>query len=160
MHSLNHFIFSFSLCLLLLEPNLQNVFWAAIFSLVFSVLIDLDHWYKKIKRPWFARRTWIQEPPALFLIALPIALLLRFLNPSFFYLTLASFSSHILLDYLCVFKARPLAPFSKLEKPEGFGIFVPATHKWRRRIKGKISENYFLIFNLIFLLATLYFKLG
>ncbi len=148
MNPINHFIFSFTL-FLLFRFN-QDVFSSIIFSLIFAVLIDLDHLYKKIKKSWDARRTWIQEPFGLILIGFPLAFLLSFINRSFLWLTLIPYSSHIFLDYLCVFEAFPLAPFSKIKKPKGMGIFVPFYFNWK--MKGKISENYFLLANLIFLL--------
>lgn len=154
MNSINHFIFSLSLCLLL--GFNQSIELPIIFSFVFAVLIDLDHFYKKIKKPWEARRTWIQEPLGLILVGFPLALLLSFINKSFLLLTLIPYSSHIFLDYLCVFEAFPLAPFSKIKKPKGMGVFIPFYFKWK--MKGKISENYFLMTNLIFLLIFFLFK--
>ena len=152
MNSINHFIFSLSLCLFL--GFSKNILLPIIFSFIFAVLIDLDHFYKKIKRPREARRTWVQEPFGLILLGFPLAFLLNLLNKSFLWLTLIPYSSHIFLDYLCVFEAFPLAPFSKIKKPKGMGIFIPSHYNWK--MKGKISENYFLFINLILFLISLY----
>ncbi|MEM5790759.1 MAG: hypothetical protein QXP77_01785 [Candidatus Aenigmatarchaeota archaeon] len=116
----------------------------------------MDHFYKKLKKPWDARRTWIQEPFGLILVGFPIALLLGLINQSFFWLSLISYSSHILLDYLCIFETFPLSPFSKIKKPKGMGIFIPFYYNWK--IKGKVSENYFLVANLILLLIFFFLK--
>jgi len=171
MNKLNHFVFAFALCLLLLDVSPRNVFLSALFSLVFGVLVDYDHVINK-EAPWYHKRTWIQEPLGLLLIGAPLAWLLSLVDRALLVLVLAPYASHILLDYLCVFEACPLAPFSEVRKKEGWGIFVPDdlfsksenAKRWARRVKEKgirgISENYFTPFNLAFLTLVVLFKLG
>jgi len=171
MNKLNHYVFALSLCLLLVEFNSLNVALSALFSLVFGVLIDYDHALNK-KAPWYHKRTWIQEPLGLLFIGVPIALLLGLIDEVFRVLVLAPYASHILLDYLCVFEACPLAPLSDIKKKEGWGIFVPGslffksedTERWAKRIKEKgirgISEDYFIVFNFAFLAVVVLLKLG
>jgi len=168
MHKLNHFIFSVSVCLFLLELSIINLLLIFVFSVIFACLIDYAHHplilkKLKLKKPWYHRRTWIQELGGFISLGLPSAFILNYLNPTFCILVIMPYLSHIFLDYLCIFPAYPLAPFFKIEKPEGYGIFVPRSEKWEKRIKAKkiraISENYFLIINLVFLLATLIYKI-
>ncbi len=158
MNKLNHFIFALALCLIFVELNFLNLFYSILFTLIFAVFIDYDHKIFK-KKPWFHQRTWIQEPLGFVFIAIPTAFLLSFLNELFFTLVLVPYGTHILLDYLCVFETYPLAPFSKVKKREGLGIFIPNSEKWKEwQIKG-VSENYFLVFNIIFIFLILIFKL-
>ena len=152
MNSLNHFVFSFTLCILYLGLSEEGIFYSALFSLIFSVLIDLDHLYKRKERPWYRRRTWIQEPLGLVFIAFPVAFFLSLLDRRFLLLTLISYSAHIFLDYICVKEAFPLAPFSRIKRSERLRIFDSIFQK-----SGKISEIYFLILNLI-LLTFLFLK--
>jgi hypothetical protein len=118
---------------------------------------------------WHCRRTWREEPFGFTFIGLPLAFILSFLNKIFWILILVPYGSHIFLDYLCIFEVYPLAPFSKLKKKEGFGIFVPDnlfkksenSKRWRKRVRERnikgISENYFTLINFI-LLAILISK--
>ncbi len=158
MNSLNHFIFSLAFCLIFLELTPLNLFFIILFSFVFSVLIDLDHLFSKNK-PWFRRRSWIQEPFGFLFLGLPIAIILSLFNKKFFLLVCIPYLTHILLDYFCVFETFPLAPFSRIKKREGMGLFIPSSKRWERRIKKGISEKYFLIFNFLFLLLILILKL-
>jgi hypothetical protein len=130
------------------------------------LLIDLDHKLNK-KAPWYAKRTWIQEPLAIFIIALPLATLFSVIDKFFFVLILLLYVAHILLDYLCIFEAQPLAPFFKIKKKEGLGIFIPDdlfrksenSRKWTKRVKVKkikgISENYFTIISILLLFSSI-----
>lgn len=146
------------MCLIFLEIDSINLFYIGLFSLIFAVLIDYDHKFGK-KKPWYHQRTWVQEPFGFILIGLPLALILSLINKIFFVLVIIPYLSHIFLDYLCVFETFPLAPFSKIKKKEGIGIFIPSSEKWKRRIKKGISESYFLYFNLILFLLVLFYKL-
>ena len=160
-----------SLCLLFTDPTPIGFMEAAVFSLVFAVLIDFDHVLNR-DAPWFMKRTWIQEPTGYAIIGFPLALLLGVLDKTFTPLTLASYGSHILLDYLCVFEARPFAPFLDVRKREGLGIFIPDdffhsspnSRRWRERVKAMgikgVSENYFTPFALLLLFIVLCVKLS
>ena len=171
MNWLNHFIFAISLSLIFVELNFINLIFVIVFSLLFGVLIDLDHKFNR-RAPWYHKRTWIQEPLGFVLVGLPLALVLSLINKNFFILVLVPYFSQTLLDYLCVYEAYPLAPFSKIKKKEGWGLFIPDnllvksenSRKWAERIKVKkikgISENYFTIFNLILFITILSFKLN
>jgi len=141
-----------------------------LFSLIFGILIDYDHKFNK-KAPWYHKRTWIQEPFGFLIIGLPLSFILGKIDKIFFILVLIPYASHIFLDYLCIFETYPLAPFLKIKKKEGLGIFIPDnlfiksenTQKWARRVREKnikgISENYFTLFNLIFLIIVVFVKL-
>ena len=170
MNWLNHFIFALGACLLFIPVTPVNVLLAVLFSLVFGVLIDLDHEFNR-RAPWYCRRTWVQEPTGLVILGLPLSFILGAVNKIFFALILIPYATHILLDYLCVFETRPLTPFLKIRKREGTGIFIPDnlfiksenSRKWARRVKSKnirgISENYFTLFGLIFLVVVVFLKI-
>jgi membrane-bound metal-dependent hydrolase YbcI (DUF457 family) len=102
----------------------------------------------------------------LILLGVPIALIVSAINKDFFLLTILAYSSHIFLDYLCVFPARPLEPFSNKEyKKLGHGIFYPHyPKKWRDFVeKNKIRASDELIFGvliLILLVILVIFKGG
>ncbi len=118
-----------------------------VMCMIFSVFIDYDHIYTKyIKKKKRHFRTWMQEPFAIILIGLPIGLILgNLIDMSLLYLVLIVYTSHILLDYLCVFEASPLAPFdNKPYKKTGTGIFKMTR---KGRFKNKIYQKYFEIFN-------------
>jgi membrane-bound metal-dependent hydrolase YbcI (DUF457 family) len=153
MNPLNHFLFAAGMCLIFLGGD-AGLLRVAVFSMVFGVLIDLDHAFGD--KPWHLRRTWLQELGGFLVLGLPLALVLSRVNGEFFILVSVPYISHILLDYLCVFEARPLAPFSGVKKKEGLGIFIPDdlyksanSKRWKRRAKAKklkgISENYFTL---------------
>ncbi len=169
MNWLNHFIFAIGVCLLLIPFSSVNILLTILFSLIFGILIDYDHKFNK-KAPWYHRRTWIQEPFGLIIIGLLLSFILGMIDKIFFILVLIPYASHIFLDYLCVFETYPFALFLKIKKKEGLGIFIPDnlfiksenSKKWMQRIKDKnikgISENYFMLFNLIFLIIVVLFK--
>ncbi len=157
MNPLNHFIFAVSLTLVAVGPHTYSTVLAVLVtSLIFSVLIDLDHLVNK-RAPRHHKRTWIQEPLGLVLIGIPLATLLYRLtaNISAFYMIIVPYASHILLDYLCIFEADPLSPITKrFRKKEGLGIFYPDSlvkgsneRYWNSRVNERgyraISENYF-----------------
>ena len=144
MNWLNHFIFSVGVCLLFIPVTLPYILLVITFSIIFSVLIDFDHKFSK-RTPWYRKRTWIQEPFGLIIIGLPISFILGMIDEIFFFLILIPYALHIFLDYLCIFETYPLAPFSKIRKREGFGIFIPDnlflksenSRKWEQRVKAK-----------------------
>ena len=171
MNPINHFIFAISLCLTFVELNFVNIVFVVLFSLIFGILIDYDHIFNK-KAHWYHKRTWIQEPFVFVLIGLTLAAILSLVKKIFFILVIVPFLGHIFLDYLCVHEACPLAPFSKIKKKEGLGIFISDnlfvrsqnSKKWAERVKARniegVSENYFTLFNLVLLIIILLFKLN
>lgn len=156
MNSLNHALTALTLTLLVVRVDAAGVLEALTATLVFAVLIDLDH---RLSRgaPWYLRRTWVQEPLGLLVIGFPTALALSLAtgNPELAALVLVPYTSHVALDYLCIFEARPLAPLTaKVVKREGLGIFYPDdlvgsenAVRWLRRVRERgyraVSENYF-----------------
>ncbi len=164
MNQLNHFLFSFFLLQLFYPNNFLENF---VFSLS-SLLLDLDHYFTK--KPWYKKRSWVQEPFGFLFIGLPLAFFCSFIKNHFFWLVVIPYLSHLTLDYLCIFETYPLAPFlEKIRKKEGFGIFIPDSlfptensKKWKIRVRKKkikgISENYFSAVLLILILAELYFQ--
>ena len=171
MNRLNHYLFSISLGMLFLKWNVFNLILIILFTFLINELLDFFHNYKKEKRPWYHRRTWIEEPFGFIFVGLPLAFTLSFINKIFLILILVPYASHIILDYLCIFETFPLAPFSRIKKKEGLGIFIPDdlfvksenSKKWAKRVKLKkirgISENYFMIFNLILFILVIFFKI-
>lgn len=78
------------------------------------------------------------------MVGLPLAFILSRIDKAFFILVSIPYLSHILLDYLCVFEARPLAPLFRIKKKEGLGIFIPDdlyksvnSKRWKERAKAK-----------------------
>ena len=156
MNSVNHGLIALALTFLFVNPHTPNVLWAVVTALVFGVLIDTDHYLNK-GAPWFHKRTWVQEPAGLLIIGVPAALTAALLLniPTATWLVLAPYASHIVLDYLCIFEAHPLAPLTyRVVKREGLGLFYPDdlwgsvnAVKWFRRVKEcgyrAVSENYF-----------------
>ena len=97
-----------------------------------------------------------------------ISLILYLFNFKISIWFLLTWISHIFLDYICIFPANVLAPFGKLIKPEGFGIFYPDKFikseneiLWEKRVKKlkieAISENYFTIILILFIILILLF---
>ncbi len=156
MNSVNHGLVALALTLLFVNPHALNILWAVATALVFGVLIDVDHHLNR-GAPWFHRRTWVQEPLGFLVLGVPTALTLaRLLSaPTLAWLVLTPYASHIMLDYLCVFEAFPLAPLThRVVKREGSGLFYPDdlwrsenAARWFRRVKERgyraVSENYF-----------------
>lgn len=169
MNGINHFIFAINLCLIFLGISSSNLVFIILFSLMFGVLLDIDHLFNRSSQ-WYHKRTWVQEPVGFVLIGIPLAFAISMLDRIFLSLVLIPYASHIVLDYLCIFETYPFAPFSKVKKREGLGIFIPDdlfirsknSKMWSKRVKIKniegISENYFTIFNLILLFSILVFK--
>ena len=155
MHGLAHLLFAVNICLLisLFYPlQLHNILLA---SVIFSLCIDMDHWFsEKRQRSNDHLKTWIQEPFGLVFVALPIALILwYFLSVEWFILTLVTYGSHILLDYLSKNESSPLAPFNKKAfKRADSCFFIPIgdEHKFKKGIHENVL-NGFLI--LIFILC-------
>lgn len=171
MNKINHYLFSISLCLFFVKLTIFNFVLVIVFTFLINLLLSIFHeYYKKEKRPWYHRRTWIEEPFGFIIIGLPIAFILSMINKMFLVLVLVPYFSHIFLDYLCIFETCPLAPFSTIKKKEGLGIFIPDdlftksenSKRWAKRVKIKkisgLSENYFTIFNLILLVIVFLFK--
>lgn len=159
MNKINHFLFALSTTLLVIPLSVENILFTALFSLIFSVFIDFDHYLNK-NTPWYRRRTWIQEPFGFVIIGLPLAFLLSKVNEVFLFMIIIPYGSHIVLDYLCIFEAYPLAPFSRIKKREGLGIFVPNSKEWKERVKAKkikaISENWFTLITFALFLIVLF----
>jgi len=155
MNILNHFFFSFTLLYVFFNET-QSLFTIITFAIIFGVLIDLNQVIGYIlKKPATHRRTWIEEPFGLILFALPIGIILSFVDKAFLPMTMLPYAGHIFLDYLGIHDVCPLAPFSKKESYVGF--FTPFPKSLRYPNKGKgISEIYFLILNiLVFLIAII-----
>ena len=171
MNRPNHYLFSISLGILFLKWNVLNLILIIFFTFLINELLNFFHDYKKEKRPWYHRRTWIEEPLGFIFIGLSLAFALGFIDKIFLILILVPYASHIILDYLCIFETSPLAPFSKIKKKEGWGIFIPDdlfsrsenSRKWAERVKIKkirgISENYFMIFNILLFILIVFSKI-
>ncbi len=169
MNKINHFISALAVTLVFARNDPIGLLLAVLFSLVFGVLIDLDHVFNK-KAPWYMKRTWIQEPTGLIFLGLPLGLILRTFDPTFFWLVMAPYATHIVLDYLCIFPAKPFAPFFDYTKREGLGVFIPDTllrrsensSLWHKRVKEKgirgVSENYFTPIAISMLLLVILLK--
>ena len=150
MNKLNHFLTALAATLLAARGCPQALPPAILGALVFGVLVDLDHLVSR--GPWWHRRTWIQEITGLLLVGVPLALAANTLWPGAWAYILPPYASHVALDYLCVFEARPLDPLPRPLKREGLGIFYPDTlwrsentGRWRRRVAERgyraVSEN-------------------
>ncbi len=168
MNLINHVLFASVLCAIFVQPkNISEITEILFISFLINYLIDQDHKLNK-KAKWYFKRTWIQEPFSILLIAFPAYLLVSVFNKFFAACLLITWIAHIIADYLCVFPAKPLAPFNnKIIKPEGYGIFYPDTLifsseneiKWKARIKRKrikaISENWFTAFLILLVLMKI-----
>ena len=150
MNKLNHFLTALAASLLAADRCPYSLPAALAGALVFGVLVDLDHRFSR--GPWWHRRTWIQELTGLLLVGVPLSIAFNALLPGSWAYILPPYASHVLLDYLCVFEARPLDPLPRPLKREGLGIFYPDTFwgsgnsdRWRRRVREKgyraVSEN-------------------
>ncbi len=99
----------------------------------------------------------------LLVVGLLLACIFSSFDWQFFYVVLAPYASHILLDYLCVFEAEPFALLLRIKKREGLGLFVPGvlfhrsinSARWRVKAEKSgwraVSENYFTPVNLAIL---------
>ena len=172
MNKINHHIFSISTGILFFDRiNILNISLLVLFTILVNIFLDYFHGSiekaEKQNKPWYHRRTWIEEPLGFVFIAIPTALLFSFINKIFLILILVPYGTHILLDYLCIFETCPLAPLSyKIKKREGLGIFIPDdlfrksenSRRWEKRVRDKgikgISENFFTIFNFILLIIS------
>jgi membrane-bound metal-dependent hydrolase YbcI (DUF457 family) len=154
MNAINHFLLSFNLLLIIFGYKIP-IWELALFSVIFAVLIDLHQIIGWIERkPRHHKRTWLEEPPALFIIALPIAILLSLLRSQNFLLVMIPYGVHILLDYLTIHEVSPLAPFSK--KKYNTGIFHRLPKKeWFSPKDSTFSEGYVLTVNIIIIASIL-----
>ena len=150
MNWINHFIFSI-ICLksIVEQASFSEII---IFSLLFSVLVDLDLAYSIINRnPRHHLRTWVQEPLAILIIGLPIAVILSLVKPYYLLMVLIPYASHVLLDYITIHEVEPFAPFSKKKINVGIVRAFPA----KPAIKA-VSEHYMLMLNIILLVIVLF----
>ena len=149
------------------SSTLSEIYTIFFVSLIVNYLIDQDHKFNK-KAKWYFKRTWIQEPFSIVLIALPLWAVISIFNKYFANCFFIIWVSHIIADYLCIFPARPLAPFNnRIIKPEGCGIFYPDAlifkteneMRWKERVRRKgiraVSENLFTGFLLPLLIIYL-----
>ena len=108
-----------------------------------------------MKKPKKYHRTWIEEPFSLIIIGIPLGLILSTIKPEYFFLVIIPYTLHIIQDYLTIHEVSPLAPFSK--KNVNIGFFKPFPKpSWYKKEKG-ISENYFLILNIVILIGIYFF---
>jgi membrane-bound metal-dependent hydrolase YbcI (DUF457 family) len=154
VNGINHFLFSFSLNILLFQEYL-SLRMIILMTIIFSVFIDVDQiiTYMKNGQDNGHLRTWLQEPLGFFLIFVPLAWILSFVNPYFFPLVLLTVSSHILLDYITIHKVKPLSPVRRRERMIGFVKPYPEK-KWMNKQRG-ISEMYFLAANTLFFVLVI-----
>ena len=149
MNWLNHFLLSFNLLFWILgeTASLKEI---AVSSVIFGVLLDLDHAAKKLfTKEKMYLRTWIQEPFGFAVIGISIAVILSVLvKPYYFALVLVPYLSHIVLDYLTVNEVSPFAPFSKKRFRLGFIRQFPES-VYSSSYKKGISENYVLAVNIL-----------
>ena len=156
MNTVNHFLTAFALLLVLFhtQATLIQIF---LFAAVFGAAVDLDYFFQTLlKKPPTYRRTWIQEPLSLLILALPIGLLLGQYKPIFLNMTLIPFSLHILLDLITIHTIRPLAPFSSKELNLGFFKSWPHQDWYGSKEKLAISEAYLFLPTAIISLLLLY----
>ena len=154
MNSLNHFLISVGLLLLLYNQQ-ATINEILIFALIFGVLVDLDVFIKIVlNKKAEHHRTWLQEPLGIVLIGIPLGLLLSAVKPYYFFLAVVPYLAHVVLDYLTLHKVRPLAPFSKKQVEVGFFRPYPNA-KWLQNNQKGFSENYFLLLNVIMLMLMI-----
>ena len=154
MNALNHFLLSFNILFILFGQKFP-IWHLAIFAVVFAVLIDIHQIIGWIfGKNLHHLRTWIEEPPALFIIALPIAVGLSFLRQENFFFVLIPYGVHIFLDYITMHEVSPLAPFSKKTLRTGIFKRIPKKDWYSKKDKG-VSEGYFLAVNIILLLSVI-----
>lgn len=147
MISPNHLLISANI-LIILAMHPINAFQASLtqillFSFVFGVLVDLDLLIGMLmKKPWHHLRSWIHEPFGIILFGIPVALMFSTIKPSYFWLTIIPYTSHVIIDYLTEHEVTPLAPFSN--KTRKVGIIKSWPHKHEKIILA-ISTALFLI---------------
>ncbi len=149
MNWFNHFLLSFNLLYFILS-NKASLREMVIFTVIFGLLIDMDHiikWFYGKDRTYL--RSWVQEPFGFFIIGVPIAIILSVFKPYYFWLVIIPFASHIMLDYMTVNEVAPFDPFSKKRFRLGFIRQYP--YPTFEVYKKGISENYMLSFNITML---------
>ncbi len=152
MNKYNHFLTGFNVLFLIFMRSV-SVIEIILFSYVFGVLIDKT---QKLgpnfeKKPTYHKRMWIEEPFGLILVCVPLGAILSLIKPQYFLMAVIPYAIHILLDYMVVHEVCPLAPFSN-KNVWLKGIFkAEPSKKWHKWTKGKPSENYLIVANVIFL---------
>lgn len=155
MNTINHVLSSF-LLLYFIFPK-STVYELLIFSLIFGAAIDLDQFVgKKLGKPEKHWRTWVEEPFAIILLALPIGIILSFFKTEYLFMTIIPYALHTVKDYMTIHEVSPLEPFNKKTIDVGFFKSFPNPGWYSGKEKG-ISENYFtllliIIFAFIFLI--------
>lgn len=151
MNSLNHFLTSFIVLFILFKENI-TITEIVVFSLIFGVLLDLNQVVGKyLKKPANHRRTWVEEPFGFIFIGIPIGLILSTIKTDYLFMTLIPYGLHIIQDYLTIHEVSPFAPISNKIMNIGFFRSFPHASWYVGEEKG-ISENYFLILNIIIML--------
>jgi len=100
-------------------------------------------------------RTWIEEPFGLIFIGIPIGLILSIIKKDYFFMVIVPYGIHIIQDYLTIHEVSPFAPFFKKNIKLGFFKSVPSA-LWYTGMEKGISENYFLILNIIITISVLW----
>jgi hypothetical protein len=113
MYPQTHFLFSWLVALILVRLNIIN-YKIVFFVVLFSVLVDLDHYlsyiitYKKInfKKAWnnhvqysSREKNFIHNKVGFLVITL-ISVLIYFINKNVFWILVLSYYGHILLDFI------------------------------------------------------------
>ncbi|MDY6778874.1 MAG: hypothetical protein SVU32_09485 [Candidatus Nanohaloarchaea archaeon] len=158
MNPVTHLLFSITVMLLGFYPEV-SMLEIVIFSLVFSVFLDMDMLIAKvIYRPYDRLRTWIQEPAGFFIIGVPVGLVLSTLQQYYLYLTLVPYALHIVLDYMSTYTVSPLAPFDpyKVDR-RGFAFSLWPAPVWQDEDEG--VPELFLIVVLALSLAYTWFNI-
>jgi hypothetical protein len=159
MNSLTHFLVSFDISYLLFH-NYAGLAEIALFSFIFSVLVDADVWVLyAMKKGKSNLRTWMQEPLGLAILGLPIGLILSVLfKPIYLLLVIIPYSLHIVMDYLTIHLASPLSPVDKKPMEVGFVLPFPKSPEFREKFMAKsgISEIYITVIALITALVILF----
>jgi len=164
MNLINHFFIAFNILFILFNKS-ASVSEIVFFSLMFSVLIDFDQIIGKyLGKPEYHRRTWLEEPLGLVFFGIPISLVLGTIKTVYLPMTVISYATHIILDYLFIHEVSPFAPFYNKCVKVGFFksmfLFPPFKeflnkyyYGHLKEYKGKgISEIFILIPSLILFL--------
>ena len=148
MHSLSHALAGLIVGILFFF-NREILLRDYILFIILSTFMDLDHIVSLFRnKSKYHLRTSIQEPFAVFFVGIPFGYVLFWLFGDFiyFWLCILLYIVHVGLDYLCIFEAFPLAPFStKIIKHEGQGFIFPVVSEWKERKKEfpkTIDEKY------------------
>ncbi|MBU1849957.1 MAG: hypothetical protein KKH40_04490, partial [Nanoarchaeota archaeon] len=119
-------------------------------------LLDLNQVIGRyLKKSKNHTRTWIEEPFGLIIIGIPLGLIFSIIKTEYFFLVIIPFAIHIILDYLVIHEVSPFVPFSNKNIELGFFKSAPPPLWYTGEEKG-ISENYFLILNMIITMIILW----